>query len=63
MRDRTFGELPTGAFAFAQTNRNSAQQVLELSRDIYSVSRLNREVRAVLEGSFPLLQEERRARP
>lgn len=55
MRDRTFGELPTGAFAFAQTNRNSAQQVLELSRDIYSVSRLNREVRAVLEGSFPLL--------
>lgn len=28
---------------------------LDLSRDIYSVSRLNREVRAVLEGSFPLL--------
>lgn len=27
----------------------------DLSRDIYSVSRLNREVRAVLEGSFPLL--------
>ena len=26
-----------------------------LSHDIYSVSRLNREVRAVLEGSFPLL--------
>ena len=27
----------------------------DLSRDIYSVSRLNREARAVLEGSFPLL--------
>jgi exodeoxyribonuclease VII large subunit len=27
----------------------------DLSRDIYSVSRLNREVRAVLEGSFPML--------
>jgi len=27
----------------------------DLSRDVYSVSRLNREVRAVLEGSFPLL--------
>lgn len=26
-----------------------------LSRDIYSITRLNREVRAVLEGSFPLL--------
>jgi exodeoxyribonuclease VII large subunit len=26
-----------------------------LSRDIYSVTRLNREVRAVLEGSFPML--------
>jgi exodeoxyribonuclease VII large subunit len=28
---------------------------VDLSRDIYSVSRLNREVRSVLEGSFPLL--------
>jgi exodeoxyribonuclease VII large subunit len=28
---------------------------LDFSRDIFSVSRLNREVRAVLEGSFPLL--------
>lgn len=28
---------------------------IDLSRDIFSVSRLNREVRAVLEGSFPLL--------
>ncbi len=28
---------------------------LNFSRDIFSVSRLNREVRAVLEGSFPLL--------
>jgi exodeoxyribonuclease VII large subunit len=27
----------------------------DLSRDIFTVSRLNREVRAVLEGSFPLL--------
>ena len=26
-----------------------------LSRDIYNITRLNREVRAVLEGSFPLL--------
>lgn len=29
--------------------------VLDFSRDIYSVSRLNTEVRAVLDGSFPLL--------
>jgi exodeoxyribonuclease VII large subunit len=29
--------------------------VLDFERDIYSVSRLNSEVRAVLEGSFPLL--------
>lgn len=28
---------------------------LDFERDIYTVSRLNREVRAVLEGSFPLL--------
>ncbi|MEA3275841.1 MAG: exodeoxyribonuclease VII large subunit [Pseudomonadota bacterium] len=35
--------------------RKSGIPSLELSRDIYSVSRLNREVRAVLEGSFPLL--------
>ncbi|MEX2353919.1 MAG: exodeoxyribonuclease VII large subunit [Gammaproteobacteria bacterium] len=32
---------------------NSAQA--SLSRDIYSVTRLNREVRAVLEGSFPVI--------
>ena len=35
--------------------RDPTPQALDLSRDIYSVSRLNREVRAVLEGSFPLL--------
>lgn len=29
--------------------------VIDFSRDIYSVSRLNAEVRAVLDGSFPLL--------
>jgi exodeoxyribonuclease VII large subunit len=34
---------------------DSAARALEFSRDIYSVSRLNREVRVVLEGSFPLL--------
>jgi len=28
---------------------------LDFSRDVYSVSRLNREARAILEGSFPLL--------
>jgi exodeoxyribonuclease VII large subunit len=33
----------------------SQSAVIDLSRDIYSVSRLNREVRAVLEGSFPML--------
>ena len=31
------------------------QEKGELNRDIYNVTRLNREVRAVLEGSFPLL--------
>jgi exodeoxyribonuclease VII large subunit len=35
--------------------RDPSPQALDLSRDIFSVSRLNREVRAVLEGSFPLL--------
>lgn len=29
--------------------------IIDVSRDIYSVSRLNAEVRAVLDGSFPLL--------
>lgn len=33
----------------------SAAPVIDFSRDIYSVSRLNAEVRAVLDGSFPLL--------
>jgi exodeoxyribonuclease VII large subunit len=32
-----------------------APLTLDFSRDIFTVSRLNREVRAVLEGSFPLL--------
>jgi exodeoxyribonuclease VII large subunit len=36
-------------------NQYPPKNVLDLSREIYSVSRLNREVRAVLEGSFPLL--------
>jgi exodeoxyribonuclease VII large subunit len=36
-------------------NQQNTPPALDLSRDIYSVSRLNREVRAVLEGSFPLL--------
>ena len=36
-------------------HQDFAQNALDFSRDIYSVSRLNREVRAVLEGSFPLL--------
>ncbi len=35
--------------------QDPASKALDFSRDIYSVSRLNREVRAVLEGSFPLL--------
>jgi exodeoxyribonuclease VII large subunit len=35
--------------------QDSVRQALNFSRDIFSVSRLNREVRAVLEGSFPLL--------
>ena len=35
--------------------QDSALHSPDFSRDIYSVSRLNREVRAVLEGSFPLL--------
>lgn len=35
--------------------QDPAGQALKFSRDIFSVSRLNREVRAVLEGSFPLL--------
>jgi len=35
--------------------QDSAPQPLDFSRDIYSVSRLNREARAVLEGGFPLL--------
>lgn len=35
--------------------QDPASQALDFSRDIYSVSRLNREVHAVLEGSFPLL--------
>jgi exodeoxyribonuclease VII large subunit len=36
-------------------HRDSFPPALDFSRDIYSVSRLNREVRTVLEGSFPLL--------
>ena len=36
-------------------NRDLAHRALNFSRDVFSVSRLNREVRAVLEGSFPLL--------
>lgn len=32
-----------------------AAPIIDFSRDIYSVSRLNAEVRAVLDGSFPLL--------
>lgn len=35
--------------------QDSVRPALNFSRDIFSVSRLNREVRAVLEGSFPLL--------
>jgi len=35
--------------------QNHAPHPLGFSRDIYSVSRLNREVRAVLESGFPLL--------
>jgi len=35
--------------------QDSAPHPLDFSRDIYSVSRLNREARAVLEGGFPLL--------
>ncbi|WP_089725239.1 exodeoxyribonuclease VII large subunit [Candidatus Thiosymbion oneisti] len=35
--------------------RDSVCNLLDFSRDIYSVSRLNREARAVLEGGFPLL--------
>jgi len=42
-------------FTLAIMPRNSAPHSLDFSRDVYSVSRLNREVRAVLEGSFPLL--------
>jgi len=34
---------------------NSTRSPLDFSRDIYSISRLNREARAVLEGGFPLL--------
>jgi len=33
----------------------AAETVVDFTRDIWSVSRLNSEVRAVLEGSFPLL--------
>ena len=33
----------------------SAETVVDFTRDIWSVSRLNAEVRAVLDGSFPLL--------
>jgi len=36
-------------------SQDSAPHPLDFSRDIYSVSRLNREARAVLEGGFPLL--------
>jgi len=36
-------------------NQDPASRALDFSRDVFSVSRLNREVRAVLEGSFPLL--------
>ena len=32
-----------------------AETIVDFSRDIWSVSRLNAEVRAVLDGSFPLL--------
>ncbi|MBK5931249.1 exodeoxyribonuclease VII large subunit [Halochromatium salexigens] len=32
-----------------------ASPIIDFSRDLYSVSRLNAEVRAVLDGSFPLL--------
>ncbi len=35
--------------------QDPASKALDFSRDIFSVSRLNREVRAVLECSFPLL--------
>ncbi|MCB2262611.1 MAG: exodeoxyribonuclease VII large subunit [Candidatus Thiosymbion ectosymbiont of Robbea hypermnestra] len=34
---------------------HATRNPLDFSRDIYSVSRLNREARAVLEGGFPLL--------
>jgi exodeoxyribonuclease VII large subunit len=34
---------------------DSRQAALDFTRDIFTVSRLNREARAVLEGSFPLL--------
>ncbi|MFZ0791717.1 MAG: exodeoxyribonuclease VII large subunit, partial [Chromatiaceae bacterium] len=33
----------------------SVSDALDFNRDIYSVARLASEVRAVLEGSFPLL--------
>lgn len=36
-------------------HQDSTHNSLDFSRDIYTVSRLNREARAVLEGSFPLL--------
>jgi exodeoxyribonuclease VII large subunit len=47
--------MSTRSFAHRQPDLDPALGALDFSRDIYSVSRLNREVRAVLEGSFPLL--------
>jgi exodeoxyribonuclease VII large subunit len=47
--------MSTRTLPFGRASQDSAAQAPELFRDIYSVSRLNREVRAVLEGSFPLL--------
>jgi exodeoxyribonuclease VII large subunit len=47
--------MSTRSFAHPRPDLDTAFGALDLSRDIYSVSRLNREVRAVLEGSFPLL--------
>lgn len=37
------------------TDREQPQATLDFSRDIWSVSRLNRELAAVVQGSFPLL--------
>jgi exodeoxyribonuclease VII large subunit len=40
---------------FAMSFAAGAETLVDFSRDIWSVSRLNAEVRAVLDGSFPLL--------